>query len=213
MLSVPEVVASGDTFATDGLLLEITTFTPPWLEAPRVPVLFSCRPDPTVVALVVIPGAVTVTTWLAPGSAMNPGIDADTVVVPAASGSNSTPPAAFDVGDRYELTATGTVTLFPVVVFVTSCPTVPLLFTIVTVSGVPPPRISWKAAMDVFPAFGLPTPTKNALLADSDVVLAGGEVQYCTAGWTTVADAVPSVNPGAEAVIVTVPVWPSIPCT
>jgi hypothetical protein len=56
MLSVPEVVASGDTFATDGLLLEITTFTPPWSEAPRVPVLFSCRPDPTVVALVVIPG-------------------------------------------------------------------------------------------------------------------------------------------------------------
>ena len=56
--------------------------------------------------------------------AMKPGIDAETVVVPAVSGSNATPPAATEVGELLEPAAISTVTLPPVVGVVTNCPTV-----------------------------------------------------------------------------------------
>ena len=90
--SVPGVLTFGDTSATAGSALFTTTFTPPCCDAPSDPLHDRCKPAPTVQPLMLIPGADTVTVLDALVVVVNPGIVAETVVVPGVSGSNATPP-------------------------------------------------------------------------------------------------------------------------
>src|SRR5688572_30476656 len=101
------------------------------------------RPDPTVRVLTVIPGEVTVTAVFAPGRCRKPGIAAETVVVPAPTGSNATPPAATDCGETYWPTGIVTVVVPVVPPVVCSWPTPTWLLATDTVSGMPPARTTW----------------------------------------------------------------------
>ncbi len=141
--------------------------------------------------------------------AIKPGIVADTVVVPGAKGSKATPPAA-TLGENACPTAIGTVTVCPVVAVVTNCPTVLALLVMVAVKATPPARTAWNACKEVLLAVGIPTPTLKGSSGDNEVVLVERPV-INNAGCTTVVVPVRLVNPGAEAVIVTVPVAASTP--
>ena len=100
MNAVPGVDASGETRATDALLLSILTDTPPCSPAPSVKLPCCCNPDPTVAgAYTAMPGDDTVTSTVAASVAMKPAMVADTVVVPLAKGSKAAPPAATEVGE------------------------------------------------------------------------------------------------------------------
>ena len=83
----------------------------------------TCSPAATCVGRLTndIPGALTVT--VTPGAARNPGAVAVTVVAPAASGSNATPPAATLDGEFDCPAAIVTVRDCPVAAVVTNWPT------------------------------------------------------------------------------------------
>src|SRR5262245_50013225 len=94
--AAPAVVRLGASRIRDGSLDVRCTVTPPWAEAPSEPVVTPlCSPAPTgdrvgrdrvglLTVDVTFPAVVT----------KKPGIEALTVVVPAARGSNSSPPTA-----------------------------------------------------------------------------------------------------------------------
>ena len=158
----------------------------------------------------VMPGPETVTVLDAAVVAMTPGMVADTVVVPGVRGSKATPPAAPPLGENDCPTAIGTVTDCPVAAVVTNCPTVAALLVTVAIKATPPTRTACTSTTKVLPAAGIPTNTLKGLFGDNEVVLVEGPLRL-NAGGTTMAVPVALVNPGAETVIVTVPVAPSTP--
>src|SRR5439155_6722495 len=93
--SAPAVVELADTFAIVPLELRIRTVTPPvGAAAPRNTEAEVISPPPTVRLLVIVmAGALTVTTKFAFGRCRKPGIVAETVVEPVPTGSKATPPA------------------------------------------------------------------------------------------------------------------------
>src|SRR5262245_43741851 len=119
---------------------------------------------------------------------MNPGIVADTVVCPDASGWKATPPAATGDADADWPTGLVTVTDCPVAAVVISCAAAGFVCVIVAVSGTPPRRTICAGDTLVWP-LGSPTPTWNTLSPDREVMLVGRPVM-CSAGCTTLTAAV-----------------------
>src|SRR5262245_15074936 len=156
-----------------------------------------------------MPGADTVTVTLLAVVEMNPGIVALTVVDPPLIGSKAMPPAATLVGELDRPAGIVTVRLCAEPADVVSCATALVLLVIVAVR-LAPGRTFCVSARFVLPPVGIPTRTQNAVLAESEVVLVP-RFSTRSAGCTVVAEPVPSVNPGADAVIVTPPVAPSTP--
>src|SRR5580765_4847237 len=147
MKSLPTAAPFAATFANAGLLLAIRTVTPPCPEAPRRAVAVAlCSPLPTAGGADRnwMPGVDTVTVTVAALVAMSPGIVADTVVLPAAIGSNATPPSATDPGDPDAFAAIVTVRDCAEPACVVSCATAGLTFVTVEVSD-EPARTAWIA--------------------------------------------------------------------
>src|SRR5262245_65932191 len=121
---VPTLVVFAARSATAGLLLVRCTVTPPCCDAPRRAVKFNpvCSPAPIDPGRpsIEMPGTLTVVVTVAAFVAMKPGIVADTVVCPDATGRNDTPPAATVDGDAAWPGAIVTVTGCPVAAGVAS---------------------------------------------------------------------------------------------
>jgi hypothetical protein len=215
MNSVPGVVALGDRRSTCALLLRMRIVTPPWFVAPSRAVNAPYwRPAPTFVGSEnnVSPGAVTVTCSVR--IAVKPAADTLTVVVPPPIGSKATPPAATEVGELDCPGRTVTVRVCPAPVDVTSCATVGLVCVTVAVTAVPPILTSWNDQKELPPGSTTPILTRNAVLADNEVVVSGTDTSSIDGRYTLTVPGTALVKPGAVAVIVAVPVvTPSIPWT
>src|SRR5262249_62137904 len=101
----------------------------------------------------------------APWKMVNPGIDAETVSMPTASGSYSTPPATTVLGERACPTMICTVACWPLPTDVTSFAAVVFALRTVAVTAIPPARIACSAASAGCALFGTPGRTQKASLA------------------------------------------------
>ena len=148
------------------------------------------------------------TVTLDPVVPLSPLPDADTVVLPPASGSNAIPPAPTPIGVRVRPTPICAVTLCPVSAVVTSWATALALFVTVTVRAVPPKRIGSSASIPVPDAFSIPIRTWKSMFGELALVEVGTESRSIPSP-RTVTVAVAVTKPAAETVIVAVPVTPS----
>ena len=156
MNGVPGVVELGDTNATAGFELVTRMVVPPVGDgAPREPLVFSCNPAPTVTLEIDSTGAEMVTVADAEGSVTNPGMVADTVVVPAPSGSSATPPDRTLAGERAWPGPIFTVAVRVCWPSVTSCPTAESLVVTVAVTPGPPARMFCSTLMNCCVPLGI----------------------------------------------------------
>ena len=155
-------------------------------------------------------GLVTTTVTLPAMPVMTPGICAETVVVPAVSGSNAKPPETTVEGECALPAAIVTVCVPAEPDDVFNVPTVArLLLTVAVIEN--PPRTTWFTNATSFPAvLARSTMRVNGWSADSVVVAVGTPLRRRAVGATATVSGLSGVNRFAVAVrVVVAPIAPS----